>query len=168
MEKRRISSEEEVSTTDQIGLSGRRSAGLYVTNITKIHSDHGIDYFDHRADSTGAPIDLTEPFLLRYMGFPIDTILLEPTSDMLEVRETDGAIEVIAIGDGTSEPVRIVVKSDRGIEFRSPAFTFTRDNEAPTLNIDSSSLSGRIGGPVTISGFASDNLGVVSAYYDLN
>ncbi len=148
---------------DGYGLIGETSTGFLVTDLTRPLTEDGIEYLDARLKD--GEIDLSSPLTLRYYGFPLVSVVTEPETPIVRLREAGGVIEVDAAQAGVGPPIMIRATSDRGTEFTAGPFVFRTDFIAPDIELDTSVMSGRIGGPVVLSGVVTDDVAVKKVFY---
>ncbi len=157
-----------IETTDEYGLTGQKLSYFFAKNLTRNDEEHGIYFFDARIErGSSIRIDRTSPLLGRYIGYPAAKVELDPPTDIVSIRESNGVIEITPVKDGVTAATSVKVKSDRGTVFTAGPFIFNTDTTPPELKLDASLSSGRPGSAMRLKGTVSDAVGGVSASYSL-
>lgn len=158
-----------VRATDSLERDAELTTYMFVRNLTRNHENHGI-YFEDERLQAGSSLVITRdsPLLGRYIGYSADSIIFEPEVDTISVFEKDGFIEISPTSEGPNQRALLRVTSDRGTVFSTQTFEFVTDRTAPNVKIDTSVLSGRLRGSVSLKGTVTDNVNPKSAAYFLN
>lgn len=157
-----------IKVQDEYDIAAEKHFYFFVRNLTSNQESHGL-YFSNVRSGPGNPLPLSreEPFIGRYVGYPVESVVLDPESELISVRENRGEVEIIAVGQGVTSPTTVRVTSNRGTVFTAGPFVFTTDTTAPRIELDASVKSERVGNTLRLLGSVSDNVGGVSLSYKL-
>ena len=160
-----------VEATDALDRVSTKNFHAYITNTTVVKSNTPTIVFD---DSTVAPDgsiinDPDWPVTGYLIGGNIKEIALVPETDFAKVEARGNLIRLVAgKAIGSSEPVQVVVTTDKGKTVESIPLTFRYDNVYPTLKIqnysDSTALDGNLG-YVSVAGTVECKTGIGGVSY---
>ena len=148
-----------IHSVDELGSDNDYKAWFWMTNLSVNQLAHGF-----YLPSGTALLSRGRDFTLRYAGYPLESVELDPPLDFASVSFRGQTVSLTGISAGKAEGVRIKGKSDRGTEFESDPFTVLCDLEIPALSY-SSDPSDMISSRTVISGTATDDAGSVSLSY---
>ncbi|MBT3272541.1 MAG: hypothetical protein HN368_05260, partial [Spirochaetales bacterium] len=142
---------------------------IFVRNLSRIQADHGITFLDSRIGAGGdVIIERGDVLKGNYIGYPIDSIVIDPPSDIIDVRADNGQLEIRALSEGKTERTYIQVTSDRGTVFRSKPYVFIIDSTPPAIILDQQAKSDRYSGSFQLSGKITDAIGPTESWFEFN
>lgn len=152
----------EIRSADVLGSESEYTARFWMTNLAVNQLEHGF-----YLPSDTAVTEPAQPFVLRYAGYPLETIELDPPLEFARVSSNGQVVTVMSTGAGRAEGVRIKGKSDRETEFVSPPFTLVSDIDEPVLSLDAEPAS-QVSSRITLNGTVTDDAGPVRLWYTLS
>jgi hypothetical protein len=157
-----------IESSDGYELLGDRRAYLFAKNLARNQEDHGIYFSDIRlSDGNTVLVKRDDPFVGRYVGYSVDSIVLEPPTEVVTVRQNGGVVEVRAGRDGLTEATEIRITTDRGTVFTAGPFFFATDTTPPRIELDPSIGDGQADGLLRLRGTVRDSVGGVTMSYSI-
>jgi hypothetical protein len=127
----------EVRGEDLYGRSFSGKALLYSVDLSSDREDSGFRFDDPRIGSGGrVEIMPGDPLLGAFYREELDSLRLDPPSDLVSLSFQGGTVKVEADKAGFTPPERIVARTKRGHEFVSAPFVFVCGGFAPEITID--------------------------------
>ena len=154
----------EVKAVDAVGNTGSGRALLYSIDLSVAREDTGFVFDDPRIGEGGrVALSSGDSVLGAFYREDIDSIRLDPATDIVAVSFEGRTVMIKAAREGVSPATRLVVKTKRGHEFRSDPFVFACDTAAPRISIDSPAEGTWLSSAFVLKGKIADAGGVASA-----
>lgn len=138
---------------------------LYLTNLTKIDSSQTVVFEDSSVSKEGK-IDFSKNKEVTgfFAGGNASSVELRPATKFANVSLDGNTIRLVAGEErGLSEPVKVVVTSDRGFEYESKELCFINPTDAPNLVLETSGIV-EGNNPVALRGQVSSKWDVSAVY----
>jgi hypothetical protein len=154
----------EVKAVDAVGNSGSGRALLYSVDLSAAREDSGFAFDDPRiAEGGRVALSPGDSLLGAFYREDIDSIKLDPPTDIVAVSFEGRTVAVKAAREGVSPATRLVARTKRGHEFRSDPFVFACDATAPRISIDSPAEGTWHSSAFVLKGKIADAGGIASA-----
>ena len=154
----------EVKAIDAVGNTGSGRALLYSIDLSSVREDTGFVFDDPRIGEGGRiALSSGDSLLGAFYREDIDSIRLDPSTDIVAVSFEGRTVAVKPAREGVSPATRIVAKTKLGHEFRSEPFVFACDAAAPRISIDSPAEGAWLSSAFVLKGRIADAGGVASA-----
>ncbi|MBO5137175.1 MAG: hypothetical protein J6B81_01565 [Spirochaetaceae bacterium] len=132
----------DVVAKDIYGRESKQQSLVYLTNLTRIESKQQVVL----ADSTvsGGVIDFGKHSSVTgfFAGGDAVSVELRPKTDFASVSLSGNTFTLVpGSARGTSEPVTVVIKSDRGFEYESESLQFVHYTEPPVVTLTTEGVS---------------------------
>jgi len=108
-----------------------------------------------------------EPLFGYVPGGSIDSVVLDPPSDIVTARPQGSLVRIEAAASGISEPLRLEVSTGSGRTLRSKPLQFITDQDAPIITVNEPQAGAWFADAITITGSVRDSSGVESLQYAL-
>jgi hypothetical protein len=156
----------QVRCTDSFGSTGASGGLLFYQSGGQAGRE--ILFADARVGGNGmVRLGAGEPLFAYVPGGSIDSVVLDPPSDIVTVRPGGSVVRIEAGASGVSEPLRLEVSTGSGGTLRSKPLRFITDQVAPTIVVDEPQAGAWFADSVTIAGTVRDSSGVESLQYAL-
>ena len=154
----------EVKSVDAVGNVGSGRALLYSIDLSSAREDTGFVFDDPRIGEGGrVALSPGDSLLGAFYREDLDSIRLDPPTDVVAVSFEGRTVAVRAAREGVSPVTRLVAKTKRGHEFRSDPFVFACDAAAPRISIDSPAEGTWLSSAFVLKGRIADAGGIASA-----
>ena len=155
-----------IRCTDSFGGTGECSGLLFFGSGGEAGQE--ILFADARLGEDGkVRLSDEEPLFGYVSGGSIDSVTLDPPSDIVTVRPQGSVVRIEAAASGVSEPLRLEVATGSGRTLRSKPLQFITDQEAPIITVDEPVVGAWFAEAIAIAGSVRDSSGVESLQYAL-
>jgi hypothetical protein len=149
-----------ITAVDDLGAEAVQTAFLWIRNLSKNQSSHGIYGLSSEALLESA----SDKLGIRYIGYPLDSIAFTGSPEGLQINESRGSISIQADRAGVWRNIEVLGVSERGTEFSYTIPGFSADFETPKIEI--TQPNGSINSDsIQIEGTVEDDLAVKSLEY---
>jgi hypothetical protein len=155
-----------IRCTDSFGGTGECSGLLFFGSGAEAGQE--ILFVDARLEEDGkVRLSDEEPLFGYVPGGSIDSVVLDPPSDIVTVRPQGSVVRIEAAASGISEPLRLEVSTGSGRTLRSKPLQFITDQDAPIITVNEPQAGAWFADAITIAGSVRDSSGVESLQYAL-
>ena len=131
-----------VKAKDIYGRISDKSLFLYITNLTKTRGEPQVVFSDNTVAQDGV-ILLDAPQIVTgfFMGGKAESVKFEPATNFASVKLEGNVIRIIPKKQiGVSDPVSVVVTTDKGVVYRSRTLKLRSEVPVPTLTLDTAGI----------------------------
>lgn len=155
----------EVVAKDIYGRENKQECLLYLTNLTEIDSAQTVVFEDSSVAQDGK-VDFSKSKEITgfFAGGKASSVELRPATKFATATLDGNKIRIVPGEErGLSEPVKVVVTSDRGFEYESKELTFLNPTDAPNLVLETSGIVDA-NNPIALRGQVSSKWDVSAVY----
>jgi hypothetical protein len=128
----------EVKVIDALGGVTSGKALLYSTNLGIAREETGFDFDGPRIGEGGRiTLPASEPLLGAFYREELDSIRLEPETDIVAASFEGRVVKLAAAREGVTAPTMVIGRTKRGHEFKAGPYVFACDEKPPLVTIES-------------------------------